>query len=147
MRLPVDTSVMHSVSAGPVEPSVNCVVTAALVQTDNGVGRSRRTWTERRGGGVPGGTLSARGSTGPNRAGVQRHRTDETRLRLLDVECVAQWLGVEIAFVRRLVAERRIPFVKLGKYVRFDPDEVAGWLDAQRVGVERLSQRRRNMRD
>jgi len=36
---------------------------------------------------------------------------------------------------RRLVAERRIPFLKIGKFVRFDPDEVATWLDQQRVGV------------
>jgi excisionase family DNA binding protein len=52
---------------------------------------------------------------------------------LLDVDGLAEWLGVEVVYVRRLVSERRIPFVKLGKYVRFDPDEVAGWVDGLRV--------------
>jgi excisionase family DNA binding protein len=56
---------------------------------------------------------------------------------LIGVEGLAAWLGVEIVFIRRLVAERRIPFVKIGKYVRFDPVEVAAWVDEQRVGVHR----------
>jgi len=50
---------------------------------------------------------------------------------------------VEIVFVRRLVAERRIPFLKIGKYVRFDPDELAAWLDAQRVGADKERTARR----
>jgi excisionase family DNA binding protein len=55
------------------------------------------------------------------------------RPSLLDVEGLANWLGVEVVYVRRLVSERRIPFLKVGKYVRFDPDEVAGWVDGLRV--------------
>ena len=55
--------------------------------------------------------------------------------RLIGVEALAAWLDVEIVFVRRLVAERRIPFVKIGRYVRFDPDEVAAWINGQRVGI------------
>ncbi len=52
---------------------------------------------------------------------------------LIAVDTLAAWLGVEVVFVRRLVAERRIPFVKIGRYVRFDPDEVARWIDERRV--------------
>ena len=59
----------------------------------------------------------------------------QTRTELIGVEALAAWLGVEIVFVRRLVAERRIPFLKIGKFVRFDPAEVATWIDEQRVGV------------
>jgi hypothetical protein len=33
------------------------------------------------------------------------------------------------------VAERRIPFFKVGKFVRFDPGELDVWLDQQRVKV------------
>lgn len=29
---------------------------------------------------------------------------------------------------RRLVAERRVPFYKVGKFVRFDPDRIDAWL-------------------
>jgi hypothetical protein len=31
--------------------------------------------------------------------------------------------------VRRLVAERRIPYVKVGRYVRFRPEDVEAWRD------------------
>jgi hypothetical protein len=33
------------------------------------------------------------------------------------------------------VFERRIPFLKLGSLVRFDPDDVAAWLSTLRVDV------------
>jgi excisionase family DNA binding protein len=61
--------------------------------------------------------------------------TAQTRTELIDVEALAAWLGVEVIFVRRLVAERRIPFLKIGKFVRFDPAEVARWINDQRVVV------------
>ena len=41
----------------------------------------------------------------------------------------AEWLNVPERMVRRLVAERRIPFVKVGRYVRFRPEDVEGWRD------------------
>ena len=59
--------------------------------------------------------------------------------RLLGVDEVADSLGVTNRFVRRLVAERRIPFVKVGKFVRFDPAEVNRWIDRQRVEPQRAS--------
>ena len=37
---------------------------------------------------------------------------------MLDVNATAQMLGVTTRFVRRLVDERRIPFHKIGKFVR-----------------------------
>jgi excisionase family DNA binding protein len=39
---------------------------------------------------------------------------------LVDVETVAKLLGVGERYVRRMVAERRVPTVKIGHYVRFD---------------------------
>jgi excisionase family DNA binding protein len=67
----------------------------------------------------------------------QRRSGAGARPELIDAEALATWLGVEIIFVRRLVSERRITFLKIGKYVRFDPDEVARWVDDQRVGLTR----------
>ena len=52
---------------------------------------------------------------------------------LLDVASLAERLGVTERFVRRLVAERRIPFLKLGKFVRFDPRAIESWLDSATV--------------
>jgi len=68
------------------------------------------------------------------------------RTELIDVEALATWLGVEIVFVRRLVAERRIPFLKIGKFVRFDPPEVARWIDDQRVDTYKERSARRDRR-
>ncbi|MGI8808230.1 MAG: helix-turn-helix domain-containing protein [Acidimicrobiales bacterium] len=57
-----------------------------------------------------------------------------TRPPLIDLPAVADRLGVNHRYVRRLVAERRIPHVKLGFLLRFDPAEVETWLDNNRRG-------------
>ena len=56
---------------------------------------------------------------------------------LLDVAGLAGHLGVSERFVRRLVDQRRIPFHKIGKYVRFSPEEVNRWLARCRVDAVR----------
>lgn len=52
--------------------------------------------------------------------------------RLVDIAQIAEHLGVSVRHVRRLVAERRIPYVKWGHLIRFDPQEVSEWLDSAR---------------
>lgn len=49
--------------------------------------------------------------------------------KLIDIVTLADHLGVEVRHVRRLVAERRIPFIKWGHLLRFDPVEIAAWLE------------------
>ena len=51
---------------------------------------------------------------------------------LVDIETVAKLLGVGERYVRRMVAERRIEFVKIGHYVRFDLDVVREWVEDRR---------------
>jgi excisionase family DNA binding protein len=51
---------------------------------------------------------------------------------LLDIRVVAQHLGVTVRHVRRLVAERRIPFIKWGHLIRFDPNDIEPWIDNAR---------------
>lgn len=51
---------------------------------------------------------------------------------LLSIADVANLLGVDVRHVRRLVHERRIPFIKWGHLLRFDPAEIARWLDRWR---------------
>jgi excisionase family DNA binding protein len=60
---------------------------------------------------------------------------------LLDIHAVAQTLGVTPRHVQCLVAERRIPLLKIGRFVRFDPAALNLWLDQQRVEAERLAPR------
>jgi excisionase family DNA binding protein len=54
------------------------------------------------------------------------------RPKLLTLKQVADQLSVNERHVRRLVAERRIPYVRWGHLLRFDPDEIAEWLDGGR---------------
>lgn len=51
---------------------------------------------------------------------------------LWDIDAVARRLGVPVRHVRRLVAERRIPFIKWGHLLRFDPTDIEAWLDHAR---------------
>lgn len=52
--------------------------------------------------------------------------------RLMSISEVADALGVEVRHVRRLVLERRIPYIKWGRLLRFDPDDVTAWIDQNR---------------
>lgn len=58
---------------------------------------------------------------------------------LIDIHAVAEVLCVTPRHVQRLVAERRIPYLKVGRFVRFDPCEINVWLDEQRVDPVRPS--------
>ena len=51
---------------------------------------------------------------------------------LVDISWVAKRLGVAVRHVRRLVAEQRIPVIKWGHLLRFDPDEIEKWIDDAR---------------
>ncbi len=52
---------------------------------------------------------------------------------LLTLEDVAKRLDVPPRFVRRLVAERRITYHKVGRYVRFHERDIADYLAANRI--------------
>ena len=55
--------------------------------------------------------------------------------RLLTVGQVAGLLGTTERFPRRLIAERRIEFVKIGRYVRIRESALMAFIDAGRVDV------------
>jgi len=50
--------------------------------------------------------------------------------RLLNVQDAAAELGTPVRFVRRLVAERRIRFHKIGKYVRISSTDLHAFITA-----------------
>jgi excisionase family DNA binding protein len=52
---------------------------------------------------------------------------------LLDIDSVAAILGVTRRHVQRLVAERRMPFLKVGRFIRFDEESLNVWLDQHRI--------------
>jgi len=62
-------------------------------------------------------------------------RSDTALPTLVDIDTVAGHLGVSVRHIRRLIDERRIPFVKVGRHVRFDVEAIAEWVDAHRTDV------------
>lgn len=56
-----------------------------------------------------------------------------TERRLISIDDLATTLGVSVRHIRRLVSERRIPFHKWGRLLRFDVDEIERWIDASLV--------------
>jgi excisionase family DNA binding protein len=66
--------------------------------------------------------------------------------QLLSPQEVADRLGTSLRFVRRLVLERRIPFIKLGRHVRIATSDLDAFIAAGRVeaGVVPSSSRRRS---
>jgi excisionase family DNA binding protein len=65
---------------------------------------------------------------------VGEERTPELDT-LLSVEQAAERLGTSVRFVRRLIAERRIAYVKVGRHVRLDPVDVEAFIAASRVEI------------
>jgi excisionase family DNA binding protein len=53
--------------------------------------------------------------------------------RLLTVGEVADRLGTSVRFPRRLIAERRIQYVKVGRHVRIPERVVDEWIAASTV--------------
>ena len=61
---------------------------------------------------------------------------------LLDIPTLAEHLGVQPRHIRRLVHEKRIPYIKWGHLIRFDPADIAEWLNANRRPLSGPSVRR-----
>jgi excisionase family DNA binding protein len=56
--------------------------------------------------------------------------------RLLTPQDAADRLGTSLRFVRRLVFQRRIPYVKVGRHVRIAVSDLDAFIAAGRVEAE-----------
>ena len=56
------------------------------------------------------------------------HQPTSADRQLLDVEQAAVHLGTPVRFIRRLIAERRIRFYKVGRYVRLDRQDLDAFI-------------------
>jgi excisionase family DNA binding protein len=54
-------------------------------------------------------------------------------MTLLTVDQAAERLATKPRFIRRLIAERRIPYVKLGSHVRIESSALDAFVDGGRV--------------
>ena len=62
---------------------------------------------------------------------------------LLTIEQAADRLGTSVRFVRRLVFERRIAYVKLGRLVRIAAGDLDAFIRAGRVEIGEVPSLRR----
>ncbi|RBY81685.1 excisionase [Geodermatophilus sp. TF02-6] len=60
-------------------------------------------------------------------------RTPVAPTELLTIEQAAAHLGTGERFVRRLISQRRIPFVKLGRHVRLERSALDEFIDDGRI--------------
>ncbi len=69
-----------------------------------------------------------------NRTTKQRHSPGDP---LLTITQAGEYLGTGERFIRRLITERRIAYVKVGKYVRLERSALDALVDAGRVHSQR----------
>ena len=55
--------------------------------------------------------------------------------RLTDVPGAAAWLHTSERHIRHLIANRKIPFTRVGRLIRFDVNELDRWLESNSVPV------------
>ena len=86
----------------------------------------------------PGAGAVLPGSSRPRHTAVATRRLDVADYEqlgfpeLIDISTLAKLLGVGKRYVRRMIAERRVPTVKVGRLVRFDLAEIRRWIEKQR---------------
>jgi excisionase family DNA binding protein len=56
---------------------------------------------------------------------------------LWDIGELGRKAGIKVATLRKYVARREIPFVKVGRLVRFRPSEIESWLSQRSRAVRR----------
>lgn len=59
--------------------------------------------------------------------------------RLLTVEEVAEQLNVCTSYIYRLTHLKRIPYIRLGKYVRFKPADIDRWIESRTRGGDSVA--------
>ncbi len=56
--------------------------------------------------------------------------------RLLDVNQTAELLGIKPVTLRLWISQKRIPYYKVGKSIKFKPSEIETWINARRVAPD-----------
>jgi excisionase family DNA binding protein len=54
---------------------------------------------------------------------------------ILDKPQACEYLNISEWHLQRLIRYRQIPFVKVGRLIRFKPSDLAQWLDENRTEV------------
>ena len=57
-------------------------------------------------------------------------------MNLINIREAAKMLNVPISFLYARTRTNQVPHLKLGKYCRFDPEQLKQWVDRQKRGPE-----------
>lgn len=71
-----------------------------------------------------------------NYTGARARGRDHAMDSLLTAAQAADRLGTSVRFIRRLVAQRRIPYLKVGRHLRISSDDLDAFIAAGRVEAE-----------
>lgn len=55
------------------------------------------------------------------------------RNRLLNVYELSQQLGVQLKTIYAWVNQKKIPYIKVGRLVKFDQKDIDGWIESRKV--------------
>ena len=55
--------------------------------------------------------------------------------RLWTIDDVAEYLRVKASVVKYWIHNERLPCMKIGKHLRFDPEDVREWVEGQKTSV------------
>jgi excisionase family DNA binding protein len=53
--------------------------------------------------------------------------------RLIGVQEAARYIGISVTTLYKGVSQRKIPYIKMGKLVKFDPIKLDEWIKQQTV--------------
>jgi len=59
--------------------------------------------------------------------------TVKTNKKFIRIPELADMLGLSVSTIRGLVSQRKVPFMKLGGSILFNPDEVIRYIHTKRV--------------
>ncbi len=53
--------------------------------------------------------------------------------RLMNINDLSKHLGVQVSTVYSWVSQKKIPYVKMGRLVKFDAKDIETWVDEKKV--------------
>jgi excisionase family DNA binding protein len=82
--------------------------------------------------------MSNSSSWNPNEAPLEREKESPcTTQRLVDVQAAAMYLAVSVSTLYGWVWQRRIPFVKIGRALRFDLADLESFIAVNKTSTRR----------
>jgi excisionase family DNA binding protein len=72
----------------------------------------------------------------PMRESAPAEAHPNRRRRLLRLREVAEYLGLSLDTVHRMCRDGRLPYVRIGRRIRIEPEELARWVAQHRCGYD-----------